>query len=890
MEIRDLRIEMRTDPLGLDVREPRFSWKLRSETRGARQTAYQLQIAGSPAAFDGSALLFDSGKLASDQSHLIDYEGPALASRDRRFWRVRVWDETDAPTSWSDIAQWEMALLEAEDWKACWISPPGQERGRVAEPPTLFRKEFEVRAGLVSARLYATAQGLYEAEINGGVVGDLVLAPGWTSYRHRIQYQIYDVTAQIRQGPNVIGATLADGWFRGPLFADKRWNCFGTRTALLMQLELTYEDGTNEVVVTDPSWKCSTGPILMSEICAGETYDARLELPGWSAAGFDDAAWQAADELGPNLVELIAQNGSPLRRIGEIQPVEVTTAPSGATIVDFGQNMVGWVKVAAQGEAGHVITLRHGEVLTPEGELYTANLRSAEQTCTYTLKGTGEEVFEPRFTFQGFRFVEVAGIEAADVKSALRGIVMHSDMAHVGHFETSDPLLNQLQSNILWGQKDNFIDIPLDCPQRDERLGWTGDAQVFAPTSAFNMDVSHFFAKWLADVALEQAADGGVPWVVPSVFGNNGACGWGDVATFVPMVLYRQYGDKRLLEAHYPMMQKWVGYMAEKAGAEHIWSGDFQFGDWLDFFSSTRGTDHGMTSEDLIATAFFARSTWLTAEAANVLGRDEEAESYRRSFERIRAAYCERFVSSEGLIGEDTQAAYAISLQFDLLEDEELQRKAAARLAGDVNYRGHLTTGFLATPLLLDALMRYGYQKEAFYLLQRREFPSWLYPVTKGATTIWERWDGIKPDGSFGKVHMNSFNHYAYGAVGDWMYRTIGGLAVDPAQPGFKRFLAAPRPGGDLSSAELRYAGPYGQIELKWRADEGRMTVALLVPPNSVAGLRLPGAAGALVEEGGRPIGETGLAGRAEEVGGDLAFELEAGRYAFSYALSALAG
>jgi alpha-L-rhamnosidase len=882
VHIDDLRTEMRTNPLGFDQAVPRFSWILVSDRRGAAQTAYQIRVAGDADALErDDAVLFDSGKCVSDQSHLVPYGGPPLSSRQRCYWQVRVWDELGEATAWSAPAFWEMALLSSTDWQANWISPPGQEPAQDATPPAIFRKAFALRTAIKRARIYVTARGVYDLVLNGERVGEDFLAPGWTSYRSRIHYQIYDVTNQLCVGDNVIGATLADGWFRGPIFDQNQRNQFGTRTSLLMQIEIEYIDGTIDRVLSDGSWCCSTGAILASEMHHGDMQDRRLEPAGWSEAGFDDSGWRKVEELAPTTAELVAPSFCLMRKIGAVTPLEVVELPDGSARIDFGQNMVGWVRLIVSGEAGQTIIVRHAEILDGEGALYTQNLRSARQTCTYILAGDGEEVLEPRFSYQGFRFVTVEGWKGPLDPQAVTGIVVHSDMEPTGHFETSDPMLNQLQSNILWGQKGNFVDLPVDCPQRDERLGWTGDAQIFAPTAAFNMHLAHFFKKWLADVAAEQTPAGAIPFVVPSVFGGAGAAGWSDVATIVPWLLYTLYGDREQLARHYPMMRKWVAYMEERAGADLIWSGDFQFGDWLDFFSSSRGTRQGLTSEELIATAFYAHSTHILAKAADVLGDTGAAAFYARSFDRIRKAFQARWVSAEGVIAEDTQAAYVFALAFDLL-DEELRPKAAARLAGDVAHRGHLTTGFLGTPLLLDTLTRFGYIDAAYRLLNRREYPSWLYPITMGATTIWERWDGIRPDGSVQDWRMNSFNHYAYGAVGDWMYRTIGGITAE--SPAYKVIRIAPVPGGGLTSAASRLRSPYGEICSAWRLDADAFILDVTIPPNTQAIIDLPYAGQVLVEEA--PVTTVGGIEAVPSDGKGVSFQVQSGCYSIRVGLA----
>ena len=692
-----------------------------------------------------------------------------------------------------------MGLLKPGDWTARWIQAAGDEPAKASQPAPMLRGTFAAKGAVRSARAYVTSLGLYELEINGKRVGDQLFTPGWTSYHHRLQYQTYDVTGLLRPGENAIGATLGDGWYRGFLAWKDRRNVYGDRLALLCQLRIEYADGRVETVGTDGTWKSTTGPIRSSDIYNGETYDARLERPGWSAPGYSDTDWAPVVVVRPRERSLVAPAGPPVRRIEEIRPVKVLKTPAGETVFDMGQNMVGHVRLKVRGPAGTTVTLRHAEVLDKAGNFYTANLRAAKARVSYVLKGGADEVYEAHFSFQGFRYVAVEGWPGEPTTDSLTGVVVHSDMPVTGAFTTSSPLLNQLQHNIQWGQKGNFLDVPTDCPQRDERLGWTGDAQVFSRTAAFNMDVAGFFTKWLADVAADQSREGSVPFVVPDVLSQDGkfsggSAAWADVATIIPWNVYLAYGDARLLERQYPSMKAWVEYMRREAGEKNLWTTGFHFGDWLAFATTASDYPGATTGKDLIATAFYAHSTDLLQRAAAVLGRKEDAAEYAALLPKIKEAFRTEFVTAAGRVGENTQTAYALALQFDLLPEEQ-RAGAAQRLATEVKTRGHLTTGFVGTPYLCDVLTRFGHLDVAYKLLNREEYPSWLYPVKQGATTIWERWDGQKPDGTFQDVGMNSFNHYAYGAIGEWMYRVVAGLELDPREPGYKHVLAQPRPG-----------------------------------------------------------------------------------------------
>src|SRR5713101_8241835 len=548
-----LRVEYLTNAIGIDVAQPRLSWRIESNRRNTVQAAYQLQVATSEATLvRGANLLWDSGKIASDASVFVSYGGPPAVSRTRYYWRVRVWDTGSSASPWSAPAFWETGLLQPADWTAQWIGPQSTATDSLPAPSPLLRRSFRVDDRVRSARLYVTSLGLYEVYLNGQRVGDQLFTPGWTSYHHRLQYQTYDVTPLLRPGANVVGAMLGDGWYRGNLGFFGQRNLYGRRLALRAQLDIHYESGRTERVASDSDWKTTPGPVLASDIYGGETYDARRggELSGWADAPYDDRDWAAVALLDPPPAALVASMSPPVRRVRELRPVNIHRAPSGETVFDLGQNFTGWARLSVRGPAGTTVTLRFGEVLDRDGNLYTANLRGAGQTDRYTLSGKSREVYEPHFTFHGFRYVAVAGLPGPPDSTTITGIAVSSDLAQTGSLVTSDSLLNQLQRNIVWGQRSNFLDVPTDCPQRDERLGWTGDAQVFARTAAFNMDVAGFFAKWLSDVAADQDASGSVPWVIPNPLGGDsirfaGTAGWSDVAVIVPWTMYVAYGDRR---------------------------------------------------------------------------------------------------------------------------------------------------------------------------------------------------------------------------------------------------------------------------------------------------------------------------------------------------------
>ncbi|MEX2415129.1 MAG: family 78 glycoside hydrolase catalytic domain, partial [Paenibacillaceae bacterium] len=771
--------EYKENPLGIDVAHPRFSWRIESDRRGVVQIAYQLQVALEDAEF--AEVLWDTGEVHSDQSMHIVYQGPPLEARQGYAYRVRVSDGEGSWSDWSPTATFETGLMEHGAWTAQWIS--SSETGEGSVPCTMLRKTFAAGGKIKRARIYATSLGLYELRLNGARVGDGLLTPGWTSYHHRLQYQTYDVTPMLLTSSNTIGVLLGDGWYKGELGWEGHRELWGNQRAALMQLHIVYEDGNEQVIRTDGSWKTATGPILMSELYHGETYDARLEKEGWDRAGYDDSSWLPVVEIKHRKDILVAQENHPTRVMNELKPIGLFQTPVGDTVLDMGQNMVGWMHFKVRGQAGDIVKLQHFEVLDADGNVYTANLRKAQQRITYICRGEGEEQYEPHFTFQGFRYVKVEACPGEVRMEDFTGKVIHSAMELTGQFECSDPLINQLQHNIVWGQKGNFVDVPTDCPQRDERLGWTGDAQVFIRTASFNMNVAPFFTKWMRDLAADQLPDGGVPFVIPQVENNipmHSATGWGDAAVICPWTIYMCYGDGRILEEQYPSMKAWINYIRSQGDNEYLWNTGFHFGDWL-ALDAKDGSYLGATSNDFVATAFYAYSTSLLVKAAEVLHKPEDAAHYRELHNHILKHFRQEFVTPNGRLSEATQTAYILSLAFDLLEESDRPR-AARTLAQYLEVQTFppkpekeyaLRTGFLGTPYLCHALSQNGYHDIACKLVLRTEYPSWLYPVNKGATTIWEHWDGLKEDDTFWSADMNSFNHYAYGAIGDWLYQVL---------------------------------------------------------------------------------------------------------------------
>lgn len=738
-------------------------------------------------------------------------------------------------------------------WTAQVITPawPDEPPGDLGRPAALLRHVFTVQSQVRKAELRVTALGLYEMHLNGALVGDHVLAPGWTSYHHRHRYQTFDVTTSVRPGHNAWGAHLADGWYRGLLgFNGGNRDIYGPHTGILAELRIEYADGSLQTITTGPGWRASAGPVTAAGLYEGESHDARREPPGWSTADFDDTHWHPVSVVAFDTSVLFPADSPPVRRTEYLPPVAVTTSPTGRTLVDFGQNLVGRLRIRVRGEAGRTVTLRHAEVLE-DGELCVRPLRGAQATDRYTLRGDNDgEQWEPRFTFHGFRYAELDNWPGELTPGDVTAVVLHSDLRRTGWFESSDPSLNRLHENVVWGMRGNFLDVPTDCPQRDERLGWSGDIQVFAPTATFLYDTKDFLRSWLRDLAADQSEDpDGIPPVispaiplnipVPMPPGNPAMAGWCDAAVVVPWVLYERYGDEEVLRTQYLSMRAWVDAVDRIAGPGHVWGDGFQFGDWLDPTASPDDPGGATTSSQLVATACFARSARLLSHTAEVLGKKGDAERYGALADAVRHAFRARFHAGEGRLVEETQTAYALALAFDLLHDSTERAESGNRLAALVAGRGHrIGTGFLGTPLVCDALSDAGHTETAYRLLMERSCPSWLYQVDMGATTIWERWDSLLPDGSVNPGEMTSFNHYALGAIADWLHRTVAGLA--PAAPGYRRLLVRPRPGGGLTWAKAAHETPYGRAEAGWRIAGTSLLVEVLVPPGVTALVDLP--------------------------------------------------
>ncbi|MFD0865581.1 family 78 glycoside hydrolase catalytic domain [Tessaracoccus lubricantis] len=824
------RLEYGLDGGAVPIARPRLSWRSRAEEPDWQQSAAEIRLD-----LDGEEHL---ARVDGDASVFVAWPFADLTPRARGTVRVR----TEGASGWSDWSQPAPLIatfLGSGEWQAHFIGL--QEPSAEAQPAQL-RREFEVGSGLRRATLYATAHGVYQAFVNGSAVDDQHMKPGWTPYQYRLVHETTDVTALLEEGRNALGIALAGGWYTEHYgFQGQARPFYGTQPAVAGQLLLEYADGTHDWVVTDASWRAAgDGPWLTAGLYRGERFDASRLQSAWDRPGFDDSAWRSVALADPGPVP--SPRTSPSVRVTQVLPVrEVLTSPSGKVLLDFGQNLVGRLRIRVVGEAGSTVILRHAEVLE-NGELGTRPLRVAAATDAYTLSGVGEEVWAPSFTFHGFRYAQVDGWPGDFDPEAVVAEVIGSDMRRTGWFECSDAMVNRLHENVVWSMRGNFLYLPTDCPQRDERLGWTGDIQIFGPTAAFLHDSDSFLSSWLVDLALEQEQTGGsVGFTVPDVLdsGRIPTAAWGDAATVLPWLLHERFGDRATLARQYPSMKGWTDHILGLAGERHLWEGMYQWGDWVDPDAPADDPARAKTDPDLVASAFLFLSATLTAKAAGELGFDADASRYRAAAERVRDAWLAEFVTPAGRILSDAQTAYALALEFGIATPE-LAAGFGRRLAELVRRDGYrISTGFVGTPLVTHALTSTGHTAAAARMLLQTECPSWLYSVTMGATTVWERWDSMLPDGSINPGEMTSFNHYALGSVADWLHRVVAGLG--PAEPAYRTVRVAPVPIPGLEHAAARFDGPYGEIRVGWRREGGSVVVTATIPANSRAEVTLPG-------------------------------------------------
>ncbi|UCD27823.1 MAG: family 78 glycoside hydrolase catalytic domain [Planctomycetota bacterium] len=1032
-----LRCEYRINPLGIGTTSPRLSWELDDGRRGARQTAYQIMVSTKAMMDDPNTVVWDTGKVESDQSIHVAYAGKPLTSGKIYYWKVRTWDAVGEPTEYSEPARWEMGLLKPEEWSARWITAakpvdarplmewgdwiwnakakeekkkvffrrhfkidPGQriaraflkstaddshtvyingikivssgnwqevsvcrvtlrvnpgdnviaaeavnqggpagllvslkvvlESGKTVEvksdgewltstepinlwqtpkfndthwdkamvvaaygegpwkglkgPPgprrsQCMRKEFNLKKKVTKARAYVSGLGLYELRINGQRVGKDIFTPGWTRYPKRIQYQTYDVTELLRKGGNAVGAMLGNGWWSGGL----GWKSIGQygdgNLRFILQLNVEYADGAKESIVTDKVWKVYPSPILEDTFYHGETYDARLEMPEWDAPGFDAGNWKDVVVLDEPVDTLVPQQSETIQITQELKPTQIFQSTPGVYVFDFGQNAVGWVRLKVKGKRGTKIRLRFAEILLPGSKLYRENLRSAEATDYYILKGEGEEIWEPRFTYHGFRYCEVVGYPGEPKEDDLTLCVVHSAAPEAGKFECSNWLINRIYENITWGQRSNMHSVPTDCPQRDERLGWMGDAQAFAPTACWNREMASFFSKWMHDITDSQdEKEGYVTDVAPvAVVTGPAKPGWGDAVVVVPWIIYQFYGDTRIIEENYEAMVAWVEYMRRNS-KNHIYDRK-GYGDWVPVVKSPA---------EPIGSAYYYYSTRLLSRMAGIIGKEKDADKYAQLADRIADAFHEKYFGMESFdawYSSGTQTMCLLPLVFGITPRDH-QKAVVGHIVEDIKARGnHLSTGFLGTAVLMGALTEYGYHDLAYALATQTTYPSWGYMVRNGATTVWERWDTDKQGPG-----MNSRNHFAFGAVGQWFFEALAGINVDPAHPGFKRIIIRPRPAGDLLWARASYPSMYGEIDSEWKRCEKALRLKISLPANTSAVVYVPtlGKGNITISEGSENVLRDGR--QAARVAGvtllrleedSAVFDVEAGQYEF---------
>ncbi|WP_435226103.1 family 78 glycoside hydrolase catalytic domain [Streptomyces sp. Tue6028] len=886
-----LQTEQRTELLGMGEWHPRLSWKLRCHRRAAAQSAYRITASERPEDLDTPGrLMWDSGRRAASDTLFIPWDGPALTSATRYHWRVEVWDENGIPGA-SAQSWFETGLLHPDDWTAVWVGrdlvnlshfdPPlddDPEGSALQSPPLQVRCAFQLPDRPVRARLYATARGVYEPRLNGSRVGDAELAPGWTEYHRRLQYQTYDVTDRVTEGPNVLAAIVADGWWSGYVGFDPRRAAqhYGDRPAFLAQLVVDLADGSRKVVATGPQWTEQPGAVRSADLLMGQNVDARRHTPGWDTVDTEPAGFSPVAVLDTEPGPLVSEPDHPIRVTRQVPAATVHPRGPGRYIVDFGQNLVGRIQLTVRNaERGRRIVLRHAEVLT-DGELYVDNLRRAQATDIYTASGAGTEVFEPQFTIHGFRYAEVDHYPVSLTADDVVARVVHNDTPWTGTFECSDTDVNQLQSNIAWGQRGNFLAVPTDCPQRDERLGWLADAQVFAPTASRNADVSAFFARWMHDVRDGQDEDGAFRDVAPLMtLDREAAPAWGDAGVIIPWHLWRTYGDLRVLEQSYDAMTAWVEHI-RRHNLDLRWrkrTGN-SYGDWLQV---------GVTTpRDVLSTAYFAHSTQIVAAAAEALGRSQEATHYRNLHAAIRAAFIDSYINDDGTIEGRTQTGYLLALAYGLLPDWLLEA-AVGHLAADIEKRNTtLTTGFVGTALLCPVLTDHGKPDLAYALLHQDEYPSWGHSISHGATTIWERWDGWTEHSGFQSAAMNSFNHYSLGSVGDWLFGRVAGIDQTPSSVAYSELLLRPQPGGRLTWARAEQDSARGRITCGWNLADGLLTVACSVPPGVTAMLHMPTADPGSVQEGGAPAADRPGVLAVEPHPAGAAVRLASGHYVIS--------
>ncbi len=879
------RVEYLENPLALDVAHPRFSWYLEGEGRDRAQTAYRIIVSSTAAlAQQGQGDVWDTGKVAGTATNQLEYAGPPLAGGHRYHWRVRSWDENDRPSAWSPAAHFTRGLTRFADWQGEFIGldvgydKTDKYRDLYLPPARYLRKSFRLEKKVQRAMVYATARGLYELRLNGAKVGDKFLLPGWTDYRKRLYYQAFDVTDQLTAGENVIGAILSDGWYAGYLgYAlltrqDRVREFYGVNPSFLGQLVIEYTDGTTETIASGRDWSANEGPIREADLLMGERYDARLEHPGWDAPGYNDAGWKKPRPYHSSFGKIAAYPGTLITERERLPAKKLTEPAPGVYVFDLGKNFAGIADFKFTAPAGTEIRIRYGEILQADGNILTANLRRARATDFYVTKGDGEETWQPRFTYHGFQYVEVTGLPARPALDAVTGIVLSSIATDASTFASANPLNDQLYENIKTTQSANFFEIPTDCPQRDERLGWTGDAQIFARSATFNADVAAFFTKWLIDLDDSQLWYGAYPNFAPFPYSrpNMHSPAWMDAGIIVPYTMYNVYGDTRILQRAWAGMEKFMAYQAEESDGFLRPATGNNYGDWLNAGKAT--------SKDFIAAVYYGYDAKLMAEMATALGKPQEAAAYAATYQNIRQAVARKYLQPNGHTTEDTQTSYALLLYFGLYPDE-LAAQGAARLAALISGNGDkFTTGFLGTKHIMLVLANYGYHDLAYRLFQQTEYPSWGFSVVNGSTSVWERWNSFTRDSDSNNAinaAMNSFSHYSLGAVAEWMF--VHALGLETQGPGYRQLRIQPAISREMNQLAGSYRSINGTISSAWEWQGDEVTFRLTVPANVTAEVLLPVSDPQQLREGGKRVKNT----RAQ--GERTAIAVGSGSYVFTF-------
>ncbi|MBK1876015.1 alpha-L-rhamnosidase [Pelagicoccus mobilis] len=899
----NLRCEYLLNPSAIDERSPRLGWRSVSKRKGARQTAFQIQVSTTRSKLqEGVADLWDTRKTVSDESQQITYSGQPLYSKMQCYWRVKLWDDRDKESEWSEIASWGMGLLEEDDWNADWIgldlSAENNDPEYELPPSPYLRKGFEVEKKVKAARVYATSLGLHELWLNGQRIGDRVLAPGWTDYKKRLYYNCYDVTDLLLKGGNALGAILSYGWYSGYIgYAvlvqqPKVKDFYGKGAALLCQLEIEYEDGSTESISSDSSWKATSGPVRQSDILMGEVYDARMGLGNWKYAEYDDSNWVQSQLVRCKPGTLQATPHEPMRVTQELPAVNVHQDPDGKWIFDFGQNFAGVVRLSVIGRSGQKITVRHGEMLHEDGSLMTENLRKARATCVYTCSGNPEgEIWNSRFSYQGFRYAEVSGLKEKPDLELLTGLVIGSDLEAVGSFKTSSPLIDQLYQNIVWTQRANYIDVPTDCPQRDERLGWLGDAQIYVNAATYNTNVAGFFKKWMRDVVDAQWENGAYTNFAPRPFNRpryKYSPAWMEAGIICPYFMYLNYGDTCILETHYDSFKKFMTFHLQSVGESMVYQkGAFRnvtpsggWGDWLCLGKET--------PKHQIANLYFGYALKLMASISEILGKESDYAFYSEKFEQFQTAFVSRFVDDGGVIEGDTQTLYAMAIVMEVLPEAMNARLGSNLMRLVDEAEGRMATGFIGTRFLMPALSAIGRSDVAYKLLCNVDFPSWGYSVVNGATSVWERWNSYSHKTGFFSPEMNSYSHYAFGAVCEWMFGNMAGIR--PLSPGYRKVLLQPEVTRlqNLDTVNAQHDTLYGRVESSWKLKGDECKWHVVLPANTRALVRLPCEyrKGLLID--GRFLDEKEGEALGSSEGRFCEFELEAGSYLITFSVKAL--